>query len=245
MEGGLRSGFTIPGAGLVAYSDLELFGVSLRPRRRRAPVGEAGASVSPFHLDLEPGQMVVHRDHGIGIFRGLSRLEDGGSTREYIQVEYAGNDKVFVPVENMDRLQVYLGGTGEDKPRLSRLGTGDWERTKGKVRQAVAEMAGELIQIYARREVAEGYAFTPDGPWQAELEASFPYEETPDQLRALDEIKADMEEPGPMDRLLCGDVGFGKTELALRAAFKAAIDGKQVAVLVPTTVLAQQHFLTF
>ena len=144
----------------------------------------------------------------------------------------------------MDRIQLYLGG-GEESPRLSRLGTGDWERTKGKVRRAVAEMAGELLEVYARREVAPGYAFSPDGPWQAELEAAFPYQETPDQLRAIEEIKADMEEATPMDRLLCGDVGFGKTEVALRAAFKAAVDGKQVAVLVPTTVLANQHFMTF
>jgi len=245
VEGGLRSGFTVPAAGLVVYSDLELFGVQLRPRRRRASTRDAGEQLSPFHLDLEPGQLVVHRDHGIGIFRGLRRLEDGGSTREYIQVEYHGGDKVFVPVEYMDRLHVYMGGTGDDQPRLSRLGTGDWERTKSRVRKAVADMADELLRIYARRAVAEGTAFSPDGPWQAELEASFPFDETPDQLRALDEIKADMEEPSPMDRLLCGDVGFGKTELALRAAFKAAVDGKQVAVLVPTTVLAQQHFLTF
>ncbi|HEV1998519.1 MAG TPA: transcription-repair coupling factor, partial [Candidatus Dormibacteraeota bacterium] len=194
--------------------------------------------------------LVVHRDHGIGIFQGLRSLEDGGAEREYISLEYHGNDRVFVPVEHMDRIQLYLGGGGGgddalEAPRLSRLGTGEWDRAKQKVRRAVMEMAGELIAIYAKREVAEGYAFSPDGTWQAELEASFPYQETPDQLRALEEIKADMEEAKPMDRLLVGDVGFGKTEVALRAAFKAAADGKQVAVLVPTTVLANQHFMTF
>ena len=244
LDAGLRTGFQLSGGDLVVYSDLELFGVSARPRRRQRARAEASDVTAAFHLEIEQGQLVVHRDHGIGVFRGLRAIDDDGAEREYIAIEYAGNDRVFVPVEHMDRIQLYLGG-GEDAPRLSRLGTGDWERTKGKVRQAVAEMAGELLEVYARREVAPGYAFSPDGPWQAELEAAFPYQETPDQLRAIDEIKADMEAPEPMDRLLCGDVGFGKTEVALRAAFKAAVDGKQVAVLVPTTVLANQHFMTF
>jgi transcription-repair coupling factor (superfamily II helicase) len=245
LDAGLRTGFTLGGGDIVVYSDLELFGVAPRPRRRRrARSQEASDVTAAFHLEIEQGQLVVHRDHGIGVFRGLRSIEDGGAEREYIAIEYAGNDRVFVPVEHMDRIQLYLGG-GEDSPRLSRLGTGDWERTKGKVRRAVAEMAGELLEVYARREVAPGYAFAPDSPWQAELEAAFPYQETADQLRAIDEIKADMEAPEPMDRLLVGDVGFGKTEVALRAAFKAAVDGKQVAVLVPTTVLANQHFMTF
>jgi transcription-repair coupling factor (superfamily II helicase) len=245
-----HTGFSLPAAGLRVYSDLELFGTARPARRRRT--GHAGAATdaaAAFRLEIEPGSLVVHRDHGIGIFKGLRSLEDGGAEREYIHLEYHGGDRVFVPVEHMDRIQLYLGGGGGDDslepPRLSRLGTGEWDRTKQKVRRAVMEMAGELISIYARREVAEGYAFSPDGAWQAELEASFPYQETPDQLRALEEIKADMEEPRPMDRLLVGDVGFGKTEVALRAAFKAATDGKQVAVLVPTTILANQHFMTF
>ncbi|MFY9615572.1 MAG: transcription-repair coupling factor, partial [Candidatus Dormiibacterota bacterium] len=245
LDAGVRTGFRLAGGEVVVYSDLELFGVVPRPRRRlRRRSEEASDVTAAFHLEIEQGQLVVHRDHGIGIFRGLRSIDDGGAEREYIAIEYAGNDRVFVPVEHMDRIQLYLGG-GEESPRLSRLGTGDWERTKGKVRKAVAEMAGELLEIYARREVAPGYAFSPDGPWQAELEAAFPYQETPDQLRAIDEIKQDMEAPEPMDRLLVGDVGFGKTEVALRAAFKAAVDGKQVAVLVPTTVLANQHFMTF
>jgi transcription-repair coupling factor (superfamily II helicase) len=246
IDAGLRGGFRLPSGDLTVYSDLEVFGVAPHPRRRPRATRAVEASdvTAAFHLEIEQGQLVVHRDHGIGIFRGLRSIEDGGAEREYIAIEYAGSDRVFVPVEHMDRIQLYLGG-GEESPRLSRLGTGDWERTKGKVRRAVAEMAGELLEVYARREVAPGYAFSPDGPWQAELEAAFPYQETPDQLRAIEEIKADMEEAAPMDRLLCGDVGFGKTEVALRAAFKAAVDGKQVAVLVPTTVLANQHFMTF
>ncbi|MEA2645375.1 MAG: hypothetical protein QOE92_458 [Chloroflexota bacterium] len=245
VDGGLRTGFQVPSAGLQVYTDLELFGVATQARRRPRTVRrEASDAATAFHLEIATGQLVVHQDHGIGIFQGLRGMSDGGAEREYIHLEYAGGDKVYVPVEHMDRLQLYLGG-GEDSPRLSRLGTADWERTKGRVRRAVAEMAGELLEIYARREVAAGHAFAPDGPWQAELEASFPFQETPDQLRAIDEIKADMESPEPMDRLLCGDVGFGKTEVALRAAFKAAVEGKQVAVLVPTTVLANQHYLTF
>jgi transcription-repair coupling factor (superfamily II helicase) len=245
LDAGLRSGFQLPAGDVAVYSDLEMFGVTRRPyRRQRAAPAEASDAAAAFHLEIEPGQLVVHQDHGIGVFRGLRSIDDGGAEREYIAIEYAGNDRVFVPVEHLDRIKLYLGG-GEESPRLSRLGTGDWERTKGRVRRAVAEMAGELLDVYARREVAGGHAFSPDGPWQAELEAAFPYHETPDQDRAIDEIKADMEAPEPMDRLLCGDVGFGKTEVALRAAFKAAVDGKQVAVLVPTTVLASQHFLTF
>ncbi|MGI8609042.1 MAG: transcription-repair coupling factor [Candidatus Dormibacteria bacterium] len=251
IDATLRTGFALPASGLLVYSDLELYG-STRPARRRRTrqAGTATDAAAAFRLEIEPGSLVVHKDHGIGIFQGLRSLEDGGAEREYISLEYHGGDRVFVPVEHMDRIQLYLGGGGGgddalEAPRLSRLGTGEWDRAKQKVRRAVMEMAGELIAIYAKREVAEGYAFSPDGTWQAELEASFPYQETPDQLRALEEIKADMEEPKPMDRLLVGDVGFGKTEVALRAAFKAAADGKQVAVLVPTTVLANQHFMTF
>ena len=245
LDGGLRTGFQVPAGALRVYSDIELFGVATQPRRRpRSPRREASDAATAFHLEIAAGQLVVHQDHGIGIFQGLRGIADGGAEREYIHIEYAGGDRVFVPVEHMDRIQLYLGG-GEESPRLSRLGTADWERTKGRVRRAVAEMAGELLEIYARREVAAGHAYAPDGPWQAELEAGFPFQETADQVRAIDEIKADMESAEPMDRLLCGDVGFGKTEVALRAAFKAAVEGKQVAVLVPTTILANQHYLTF
>jgi transcription-repair coupling factor (superfamily II helicase) len=249
LQGSLRSGFGLPRSRLSVLTDLELFGVPAAPARRRRRGAAAPTDVTAaFRLEVAPGSFVVHQDHGIGIFQGLRAIDDGGVEREYIHIEYAGGDRVFVPVEHMDRVQLYIGGgvgEGTEAPRLSKLGTGEWERTKGRVRKAVEEMAGELIQIYARREVAEGHAFAPDGPWQAELEAGFPYQETPDQLRAVEEIKADMESPRPMDRLLVGDVGFGKTEVALRAAFKAAVDGRQVAVLVPTTVLANQHWMTF
>jgi transcription-repair coupling factor (superfamily II helicase) len=170
-------------------------------------------------------------------------IESEGAHREYLELEYAEGDRLFVPVENLDRVQKYLGGEGQ--PALHRLGTSDWTRARGRARKVVQDVADELLKIYSQREARPGIAFAPDTAWQAELEASFPYEETPDQVAAMAEIKADMESDRPMDRLLCGDVGFGKTELALRAAFKAAMSGKQVALLAPTTVLAQQHFHVF
>src|ERR1700726_4714234 len=159
-------------------------------------------------------------------------------------LEYADSDRLFVPVEHLDRVDRYVGGA-DSNPHLSRLGSGEWERVKRRVKERTEEVARELLALYSRREMADGHAFAPDGAWQRELETSFPYQETPDQELVLDEIKRDMEASRPMDRVVCGDVGFGKTELAMRAAFKAAADGRQVAVLVPTTVLCQQHFLTF
>src|SRR5205807_1575207 len=171
-------------------------------------------------------------------------MGDEGQEREYMQLEYAEGDKLYVPVEHLERVQRYVGG-GDAAPKLQRLGTGEWDRAKRKVRESVEEVARDLLELYSKRQLVEGHAFSEDGPWQQELEQSFPYEETPDQVRVMEEIKADMEDSRPMDRLLCGDVGFGKTELAVRAAFKAVIDSKQVAILVPTTVLAQQHYMTF
>src|SRR5213075_201022 len=163
---------------------------------------------------------------------------------EYMQLEYAEGDKLYVPVEHLERVQKYVGG-GDAAPRLQRLGSGEWDRAKRKVRESVEEVARDLLELYSKRQLVEGHAFSEDGPWQQELEQSFAYDETPDQIHVMEEIKVDMEDSRPMDRLLCGDVGFGKTELAVRAAFKAVMDGKQVAILVPTTVLAQQHYNTF
>jgi len=171
-------------------------------------------------------------------------MGEDGQGREYMQLEYAEGDKLYVPVEHLDRVQKYVGG-GDAAPKLQRLGSGEWDRAKRKVRESVEEVARDLLDLYSRRQLVEGHAFSEDGPWQQELEQSFPYDETPDQIHVMQEIKADMEDSRPMDRLVCGDVGFGKTELAVRGAFKAVMDGKQVAILVPTTVLAQQHFLTF
>src|SRR5499427_9033004 len=234
--------------GLRLYSDAELFGrvrrVAARPARRSTR-GEV-----TLHLEFQPGELVVHVDHGVARFAGMrlidaQDLELGGTIqREYLELEYAEGDKLFVPVESLDRVQKYVGGS-EQGPPLHRLGTGDWARARAKARKSVEDVAEDLLRVYARREAKPGYAFAADTPWQADLEESFAYEETVDQVQALAEIKGDMESDRPMDRLLCGDVGFGKTEVALRAAFKAVMSGRQVALLAPTTVLVQQHFQVF
>lgn len=194
--------------------------------------------------DLNLGDYVVHENYGIGIFRGVTQVETDGVTREYLLLQYAGTDKLYLPVEKLDLLYKYT--TSQEKaPRLSKLGGNEWERTRKKVSESVRKMAEDLLHLYASREASEGYAFSPDTPWQQEFEAAFPYEETPDQLKSIADVKRDMESKRPMDRLICGDVGYGKTEVAMRAVFKAIMDGKQVAVLVPTTVLAEQHYQTF
>ncbi|HET9051918.1 MAG TPA: transcription-repair coupling factor, partial [Candidatus Dormibacteraeota bacterium] len=256
----LGEGFVADGAGLTVVTDTELFGRikqrGLRLRRgarsvestsargaRRAATGEAAARRA-FVIEFQPGDLVVHSDHGIGRFLEMRTVEDGEAAHEYMALEYADGDKLYVPVEHLDRVDRYVGGA-DARPHLSKLGTGEWERTKRRVRERTEEVARELLALYTRRESATGHPFPPDGTWQRELEAAFPYQETPDQELVLDEIKRDMEASKPMDRVVCGDVGFGKTELAIRAAFKSAADGRQVAVLVPTTVLAQQHYVTF
>ena len=236
----VAQGFHLAAQRLDVYGDTDLFG-GLRQRVRR---GVVRARTATWQLEFEPGDLVVHVDHGIGRFTGMRLMGEDGQEREYMQLEYAEADKLFVPVEHLDRVQKYVGG-GDAAPKLQRLGSGDWDRAKRKVRESVEVVAHDLLDLYSKRQLVEGHAFSEDGPWQQELEQSFPYDETPDQIRVMQEIKADMEDSRPMDRLLCGDVGFGKTELAVRAAFKAVMDGKQVAVLVPTTVLAQQHHLTF
>lgn len=229
--------------GFYLVTDAELFGRLRRPSRASRGRTRARDLTKEFTLDFAPDELVVHVDHGVALFKGMRLIESEGAHREYLELEYAEGDRLFVPVENLDRVQKYLGGEGQ--PALHRLGTSDWTRARGRARKVVQDVADELLKIYSLREARPGIAFAPDTAWQAELEASFPYEETPDQVAALAEIKADMESDRPMDRLLCGDVGFGKTELALRAAFKAAMSGKQVALLAPTTVLAQQHFHVF
>ena len=233
-------GFRLPSQRLEVYGDSDLFG-GLRQRVRRGVVRARSAT---WQLEFEPGDLIVHIDHGIGRFVGMRLMGEDGQEREYMQLEYAEGDKLYVPVEHLERVQKYVGG-GDAAPKLQRLGSGEWDRAKRKVRESVEEVARDLLDLYSKRQLVEGHAFSEDGPWQQELEQSFAYDETPDQIRVMAEIKSDMEDSRPMDRLLCGDVGFGKTELAVRAAFKAVMDGKQVGILVPTTVLAQQHFLTF
>ncbi len=227
---------------LLFLTDSEIFGWDRpRPRQQHRPTADAPES---HYADLRPGDWVVHIDYGVGRYVGLVRRTLDGMEREFLCVEYEKGDQLFVPVHQADRLNRYVGPEGET-PSPTRLGTAEWSQSKQKVREAVQEVAQEMLQLYARRQIAIGYAFKLDTPWQQELEASFPYVETADQMKAIVDVKRDMEAPRPMDRLLCGDVGYGKTEVALRAAFKAVMEGRQVAMLVPTTVLAQQHYETF
>ncbi len=252
-EGFVMTGFTASGvdgngrspASLRLFTDSELFGWTRQSRSRRH---RSESSVAPelFFADVSPNDYVVHMEHGIGVYEGLSRLEMGGVEREYLQVNYARGDKLYVPVHQADRLSRYVGaGDAGIPPSVSRLGTSDWQTVKARAKKAVEDIAEDLLKLYAEREVVPGYAFSPDGPWQEEMEAAFPFRETADQIDAIIDVKRDMETDRPMDRVIIGDVGYGKTEVAIRAAFKAVMDGKQAAVLVPTTVLAQQHYRVF
>ena len=245
IEGTLSNGWVLnlpEGNKHHLLTDSEIFGWGRpQPRRRFQPTAETPEQA---YGDLQPGDWVVHVDYGIGKFIGLMKPVLGDVEREYLCIEYKDNDQLFVPIHQADRITRYIASNGEP-PRVTRLGGTEWNTTKQNVRHAVQEVATDLLELYAKRKMATGYAFSPDSAWQKELEASFPYTETEDQLTAIKAVKQDMESTQPMDRLLCGDVGYGKTEVTLRAAFKAVMDGKQVAVLVPTTVLAQQHYDTF
>lgn len=241
VVGECSSGFAIPAVGLVVLTEHELFGARRRTLRR--PKYQRGAAITAF-TDLAVGDLVVHEDHGIGRYLGLRTMSVGAKDADFLMLEYAEANQLYVPVERLDLVSKYLGAE-ESAAKLDRLGGASWQRVKESVRAALREMAEELLELYARRAVSEGHAFAPDTPWQREFEAMFRFEETPDQLRAIDDVKRDMESLRPMDRLVAGDVGYGKTEVALRAAFKAVADGMQVAVLAPTTVLAQQHWATF
>ena len=233
--GALSRGFRLPDAGLQIYAEADVFEEERRaPERRRSATK---AFLSDLR-DLKIGDYVVHIDNGIGMFVGLKQIGVGDSMQEFLELRYAGEDKLFVPVERLDLVQKY---TGASKPPIDRLGGASWEKAKGKVKKAMRDMAEELLKLYAARKAVPGHAFAPDSHWQQEFEDAFEYDLTIDQTTAVTDIKKDMESPTPMDRLLCGDVGYGKTEVAMRAAFKAAMDGKQVAFLAPTTVLAFQH----
>ena len=241
--GSISEGFLNKEHKFVFISEDEVFGREYR-RRRRADFKE-GAPILNL-IDLKDGDYVVHVSHGIAIYAGIRRLDIDGKLQDFLVLNYAGGDILYVPTHQIDFVQKYIGGDNEGKgPRLDKLGGTSWQRIKSRVKASIEEMADELLQLYAIREAREGYVFSPDTAWQREFEAMFPYEETPDQLQAIEEVKEDMERSRPMDRLICGDVGYGKTEVALRSAFKAVMDGKQAAVLVPTTVLALQHFNTF
>jgi transcription-repair coupling factor (superfamily II helicase) len=239
VHGSLAEGWAMKDV-LTIFTDNEIFGfIKKRRLSSKRPVR--------YHLfvpELTPGDFVVHIEHGIARFAGLTKMVTEGVEREYLILEYAATDRLYVPTDQVDCVSRYIGAS-DQTPTLSRLGTQEWARTKQRIKESVANIARELLGLYAAREVIPGFAFSTDTLWQQELESSFPYMETSDQLEAVSAVKDDMEKPKPMDRLVCGDVGYGKTEVALRAAFKAVMDGKQVALLVPTTVLAQQHFATF
>jgi transcription-repair coupling factor (superfamily II helicase) len=244
--GRLDRGFTLAGPRLALLGEADITGARVAGTREVRLPSRRRNAVDP--LQLQPGDYVVHEQHGVGRYVEMVRRTINGGEREYLILEYAPGkrgqpgDRLFVPTDALDQLTRYVGG---EAPALHRMGGADWQKSKGRARKAVKEIAGELIRLYAARTSTPGYAFGPDTPWQRELEDAFPFTETPDQLTAIDEVKADMRKPYPMDRIIAGDVGYGKTEIAVRAAFKAVQDGKQVAVLVPTTLLAKQHFQTF
>ncbi len=238
VEASLASGFVFDPGRLAVVSEEDLFGT--RRHTRSAP--RLARRDESLAARLTAGDYAVHRVHGVGRYLGMTRRSVAGAERDYLVLEYAEGDRLFVPTDQVGMVAPYRGG---ERPRLHRLGGSDWARTTARVKRAVRDMAGELLRLYSVRMAVPGHAFGPDTPWQRELEDAFPYEETRDQLAAALEVKRDMEAPRPMDRLVCGDVGYGKTEIAVRAAFKAVMDGKQVAVLVPTTLLAEQHFVTF
>ena len=234
----VTSGFILPDAKVAVLSETDVTGRRV-PHRRARPRARAADG---FFDDLEAGSFVVHRQHGVARFEGVTSRTMGGTTRDYLILQYRGSDRLYLPVEQIEAITPYSGG---ESPTLSKMGGADWQRSRARARAAASEVAAELVELYRRRLAVEGHAFGPDTPWQLEMESSFPFVETEDQLRAIADVKRDMEEPRPMDRLVCGDVGFGKTEVAVRAVFKAVQDGRQAAVLAPTTLLSSQHAQTF
>ena len=236
----ISAGFRLPEAKLLVIQENEIFG---RRQYVAKSVNKAKSKAIDTFVELNPGDYVVHVNWGIGLFHGIERVKAMGNERDYIKLEYADNEVAFVPIEQVNLVQRYIGNEG-DKPRLDRIGSKSWESRKNKVKQAVEDIAQKLIDLYSRRQASVGFAFPKETEWQAAFEAAFPYEDTPDQITVTEEIKADMERPVPMDRLICGDVGYGKTEIAMRAAYKAVMGGKQVAFLAPTTILAEQHYET-
>lgn len=238
--GNLLKGFEYPDLKLCIISDKDVFGEAKRKLSRRVNKQKGIAKIKSF-TDLKPGDYVVHVNHGIGVYKGIKQIEVDGHKRDYLDIVYDKGDKLYVPVDQMDLVQKFIGAEGKT-PKVNKLGGTEWTKAKTKVKNSINEIAQDLVKLYAARSTIKGYKFSKDTEWQKQFEDEFPYEETPDQLTSLAEIKADMESDKPMDRLLCGDVGYGKTEVAFRAAFKAVMDGKQVAFLVPTTILAEQHY---
>ena len=243
LLGEISRGFRLEEERLIVIAEEELFGKRVR---RRGITEARKKQILSSLAEMKPGDFIVHVDHGIGYYRGLQHIDlGGGMAGDFLLLEYAGGDKLYLPVDRINLVQRYVGAEGAADPKVDKLGGSAWEKTKGKARAAIEEMAEELLAIYAERQIREGFAFSPPDELYREFEAAFAFEETPDQLSAIEDVLADMQNSRPMDRLICGDVGYGKTEVAMRGAFKATMDGKQVAILVPTTVLAQQHLETF
>jgi transcription-repair coupling factor (superfamily II helicase) len=242
--GHLARGFSFDEINVIAWSEWDLFEPPTSSGRLGGRRRKSEAFVTDLR-DLKVGDLIVHVDHGVGRFLGLQRIPFGETEREVMEIEYSGGGKLLMPMENLNLIQKYSGGTEEAKPQLDKLGGTSWARKKASVKKAMRDMADELLKLYATRQMVQGHAFSKDSPWQFEFEDAFEFDETDDQLSAIEDVKADMESRRPMDRLLCGDVGYGKTEVAMRAAFKAVMDGKQVAILAPTTILAYQHYRTF
>lgn len=240
--GSLSCGFECYDLDLIVVTGEELFTPSMKKRRKLSNSFKQGEKV--VFADLKIGDYVVHKSHGIGQFIGVNTLKADGIVKDYIKIRYRNDDMLYIPTNDLDSIRKYIGG-GETAPKINKLGSKEWDNTKARVKKNLQEIAKELIELYAKRQKIKGFAFSKDTEWQKQFEDSFPYSETEDQLRSIEETKRDMEEPRPMDRLLCGDVGFGKTEVAIRAAFKAVMDQKQVAYLVPTTVLANQQYESF
>ncbi len=242
-KGTLRKGFEYPNLRFVVMTEGDIFGGVKKKRKKRVKRYE-GAAIHSFN-DLKIGDYVVHENHGLGIYEGIEKIEVDHITKDYLKVAYAGGSNLYIPATSLEVLQKYAGSDATKVPKLNKLNSPEWKKTKTRVKGAVKEIAQELVDLYAKRQAKQGHAFEKDTVWQREFEEVFPYEETEDQLRAIEDTKKDMESVKAMDRLICGDVGYGKTEIAIRAAFKAVMDGKQVAVLVPTTILAGQHYNTF
>ena len=241
-ENSISRGYIFTDFKINVYSHRDIFGKEKYRNRKKTKKSVSAKDIINYS-DIEIGDYVVHENNGIGIYKGISQIEVNNTKKDYFVIEYKGNDKVFVPVDQMDLVSKYIGNKG-DKPKISSLGSNQWKKAKQRAKKAVDEIADDLVELYAKRSKAKGHAFSKDTTWQKEFEDSFVYEETDSQNRSIDEIKNDMEDIKPMDRLLCGDVGYGKTEVALRAAFKAIMDGYQVCFLVPTTILASQHYST-
>ena len=244
MHGYVERGFEYPMLSFAVIAENDIFGGRIRKKKKKRASTYTGSRIAALE-DLHPGDYVVHETYGLGVYKGIEKISSGDSVKDYIKLEYSGGGVLYVLATELDMVQKYASADIDKKPKINRLGGKEWEKTKTKARESAEGIARDLVELYAKRQASPGFIYGPDTVWQREFEETFPFEETEDQLDAIRDTKADMESGKVMDSLICGDVGFGKTEIAIRAAFKAVQEGKQVAVLVPTTILAQQHYATF